>query len=181
MSAKSKAIAVLFATSAWGLAVPASAAVYDFNMSLGSLTGNGTFSTVGDASTTPSLVNTFLGTFNGSSISLLAPNAYPTFPGPPNDNLFSETAPYFSYSGLSFVAGGTNYNIFSDFGNGLLYYCSGVQTCTVGEANATASFSFQSQTGAVPEPATWAMMLLGFSVMGIALRADRRVGRAALA
>ena len=180
MSVRNKAVAILFAASALGLAGPASATVYDFNISLGSLTGNGTFSTVGDASTTPSLVNTFLGTFNGSSISLLAPNAYPTFPGPPNDNLFSETAPYFNYNGLSFTAGGTNYNIFSNPQGGLLDYCSGVPTTCYSDG-ATASFSFRSQTGAVPEPATWAIMLLGFSVMGIALRADRRVRRVKLA
>lgn len=181
MSMRSKAVAILFAASALGLAVPASATVYDFNISLGSLTGNGTFSTVGDASATPSLVNTFLGTFNGSSINLLAPNAYPTNPGPPNDNLFSEAAPYFNENGLSFAAGGINYNIFSNpLQGGVLQYCAGVpQSCN--NRGATASFSFRSQTAAVPEPATWAIMLLGFSVMGVALRADRRVRRVKLA
>ena len=35
--------------------------------------------------------------------------------------------------------------------------------------------SFNGVPGAVPEPATWAMMLLGFGGMGVALRRRRRV------
>ena len=38
---------------------------------------------------------------------------------------------------------------------------------------------FLISTGAVPEPSTWAMMLLGFGAMGIALRRRRRLLQAA--
>lgn len=36
-------------------------------------------------------------------------------------------------------------------------------------------------TGGVPEPATWAMMLVGFGAMGAVMRRQRRHGRAAIA
>ena len=38
-----------------------------------------------------------------------------------------------------------------------------------------------AQTGAVPEPATWAMMLLGFGMMGCSVRASRRKARLSFA
>lgn len=41
-------------------------------------------------------------------------------------------------------------------------------------------FSFSDVTGAVPEPATWAMMLIGFGGMGIAFRRKRRLTNEAL-
>lgn len=47
-----------------------------------------------------------------------------------------------------------------------------------GDASFSATFS---QGGAVPEPATWAMMLIGFMGLGGALRANRRRMQAALA
>ena len=40
--------------------------------------------------------------------------------------------------------------------------------------------SFDPAPGAVPEPASWAMMLLGFGGMGLALRRSRRRGKQAL-
>lgn len=38
------------------------------------------------------------------------------------------------------------------------------------------SFTLSGVTGAVPEPATWAMMILGFGLVGAALR-QRRGGQ----
>jgi PEP-CTERM motif len=43
-----------------------------------------------------------------------------------------------------------------------------------GAAIGTASTSFVTAAGAVPEPAAWGMMLLGFGVVGTALRARNR-------
>jgi len=40
--------------------------------------------------------------------------------------------------------------------------------------------SYNAAPGAVPEPATWGMMLLGFAGMGMALRRSRRRGKQAL-
>ncbi|MEO6248896.1 MAG: PEPxxWA-CTERM sorting domain-containing protein [Sphingomicrobium sp.] len=39
----------------------------------------------------------------------------------------------------------------------------------------SSSVTLFSGTGAVPEPATWAMMLLGFGAMGVSMRRRRRV------
>ena len=47
-------------------------------------------------------------------------------------------------------------------------------------ANGGATITFQSG-GAVPEPATWAMMLLGFGGIGFAMRRRRKEGLAQLA
>jgi PEP-CTERM motif len=43
-----------------------------------------------------------------------------------------------------------------------------------GAAIGTASTSFVTAAGAIPEPATWGMMLLGFGIVGTALRARGR-------
>ncbi|MBK6298156.1 MAG: PEP-CTERM sorting domain-containing protein [Sphingomonadales bacterium] len=60
--------------------------------------------------------------------------------------------------------------------------CSQGATCFTGVANASAStFSVNvhpGTTGPIPEPATWGMMILGFGVIGAAMR--RRSYRASI-
>lgn len=41
--------------------------------------------------------------------------------------------------------------------------------------NLTTGMSFSAATGAVPEPATWAMMLLGMGMVGGAMRRKSKV------
>ena len=48
-------------------------------------------------------------------------------------------------------------------------------------AGSTGNVGAIAQTGAVPEPATWGMMLIGFAGMGIALRRRRRADALAAA
>ena len=42
-------------------------------------------------------------------------------------------------------------------------------------------YSFDFVVGSVPEPGTWAMMLAGFGLLGLALRKRRAIARPALA
>jgi hypothetical protein len=55
-----------------------------------------------------------------------------------------------------------------------LRQCIGTAPCVTGPVGAIAS------VGGVPEPATWAMMLVGFGGMGALMRRQRRFARAAL-
>jgi hypothetical protein len=43
-----------------------------------------------------------------------------------------------------------------------------------GQYGATANSGAILETGGVPEPATWAMMLLGFGAVGVGMRRNRR-------
>lgn len=48
---------------------------------------------------------------------------------------------------------------------------------TPGSADVTGRFTLLSQNGAVPEPATWALMILGFGAIGAAMRRSRTTVR----
>lgn len=54
-------------------------------------------------------------------------------------------------------------------------------TYTLGNVSGSNAFLITPTTGAVPEPATWAMMVLGFGFVGAAVRRRRSDQRAALA
>ena len=66
--------------------------------------------------------------------------------------------------------------------NGVVRYSAGSGPAIVGARFQSAQNSFEfdnlASTGAVPEPATWAMMMLGFGAMGTMLRRRRRDSRA---
>lgn len=86
------------------------------------------------------------------------------------DNVFN----YGALSGIGYYSGTIN------FSNGVLtgrdltysYENPGVRTVTVGSSyvRATASTFSVAAITAVPEPGTWALMLLGFGVVGASLR-----------
>lgn len=63
-----------------------------------------------------------------------------------------------------------------EFGNGGKFSVelSDVAFGTPGQKKVNATFTLLSQSAAVPEPATWAMMLLGFGLVGGALRHRQR-------
>jgi len=162
-----KLLTVLAAATALTVAAPAQAAdfLFSFNSSFGN--ASGMFTTAGAASATPTLVTSMTGTLGGNAITLLAPGAYPSIAV--NDNLFSTTAPYFTFSGLSFAAGGFNYNLYSQ---GSVQLCGRTAAC--GNATSFSNFTITDVTSPVPEPATWAMMLLGFGLVGYVLRTRRQ-------
>ena len=70
----------------------------------------------------------------------------------------------------SIASGSTDYTL-SAFVSGPV--CSG---CGAVQFGTTSSFTLNS-TAAVPEPATWAMMLLGFGAVGFGMRRQRKSAR----
>ena len=87
---------------------------------------------------------------SGSQVNLLLTNLFPFFSG--NTNV----------SGFSIGAG-------SGFGSGYTGYADYLRVATNAGAT-TFNFELASATAAVPEPATWAMMIAGFGLVGGAMR-----------
>jgi hypothetical protein len=70
-----------------------------------------------------------------------------------------------------------NNDVIESYGRSNLFLDAGTYTLTItGSRGTTGSFggNVSFAAGAVPEPATWAMMLLGFGAVGFAMRRGRR-------
>lgn len=160
------------ALAATCLAAPASAATFLFTFDGTTIDAAGTLTTQDvPTSTGGFLITGITGTVGSATITgLLAPG---TFGG--NDNLlFVGQNPLLSFGGFSFTADGSN-NIFSSTvlgGFGLLRPNNTIVTGTFSISAVTTP----PPVGAIPEPGTWALMLLGFGFVGAALRRQRRVG-----
>lgn len=163
-------LGVIGATIAMLATTPASAAVFNFNFSgtglfFGeALVGSGTLTT-NDVSQVSSLngytyqtITGITGTYNGSQITGLA-----NVTG--SNNLFYLTGPFFvDGNGLGFsTAVGSAVNLFVTNDTRYRLNAGGLSTGFV-----TASSS--AVAAAVPEPATWALMLLGFGAIGVSMR-----------
>lgn len=154
---------------------PASAAVYMFNFSgtglfFGeALVGNGTLTTNDTSFVNPlngytaQTITGSSGTYNGSQITGLA-----NVTG--SNNLFYLTGPFFvDGNGLGFTtAAGAAVNLFVTTDTRYRLNAGGLSS---GFVNASAS----AVTAAVPEPATWAMMLIGFGAIGLSVRRKRNL------
>ena len=156
------------------IAAPAAAQSYNFDFSTttpllgapgagsGLLTTDGiTFDSRGYTAQT---ITGITGTFNGSAITGLG-----SLTGA--NNLYYLTGPSFlDGSGLGFMtAAGTNVNLFyQDFAD--RYQINTTNPFTVSTVRASSS----AAVAAVPEPATWAMMLFGFGGVGFSMRSARR-------
>ena len=92
------------------------------------------------------------------------------------DNVLYATGDYtnnnVSFGGVSFAAGGGSYNIYT--WNGGTYLLSSVIDPVGYPQNGTLG---TFRVDAVPEPAIWAMMLMGFGGLGAATRTRRNQGR----
>jgi hypothetical protein len=143
------------------MAVSAHATVYDFSISTSQDTASGQF-TVSAANQ----VTLVTGQVDGSAITGLS--AYGLA-----DNLLQSTAQYVDRSGLAFTtANGLSFNIFTNYGT-VYSFCNSAFNggCTGGDANNAPVASFKlSAASAVPEPATWALLMIGIGATGAMMR-----------
>ena len=88
----------------------------------------------------------------------------------------AQTTTYFTYSGSPFT--NNTFNLGSLAAGDYLFTFNGNNTSTEGGVT-SANLTFS--VAAVPEPATWALMLLGFAGVGFAMRRSRKPALAQLA
>ncbi len=124
-------------------------------------------------------VDSISGTANGQTITgvdtfdLPDNVVYP--PSPPNVGVDT--------NGFSFDAGGVQYNLYEDFGNfDTPPFACGAVYCLISSTSDTVAltdFTVSLAPAGVPEPASWAMLILGFGGIGAALRSRHRMVAAA--
>jgi hypothetical protein len=151
----------------------ASAAVYDWTITSTLYNGSGQLTTEDTGFANVLLVTAFEGTLNSWEVALRAPNSYG------NDNhLFpngivfpdvGQTSAMVSSQGIAFTADGLSWRLASD------PQSPHPTTLTSICCFSVVSFSIEpANAPAVPEPTTWAMMLLGFGAVGYSMRFRRR-------
>ena len=166
-----KKIISLCLASAMAVAVasPASASQYVFDFSAGGQVGSGLLTT-SDATFasrgfTAQTITGISGSYNGSTITSLIAGLFGS------NNLYYVTGPSFvDGSGLGFgTAAGNQVNLF---------YQDSASSYRVNTLNPFGSTFVTARSSiaaaAVPEPATWAMMLIGFGAAGYSLRRRQR-------
>lgn len=155
-----------------------------------SLSGSGSSGVYANFPGLPASLQNFRAAFNGASVTLF-------------QDIATVTGQGYNFGFTNQVDAGTTSNSFSAaFGGATIYSQSNINSAGMGftprsfgvvatSALTRVSFTFASAGGfqnfdnvnvnAVPEPATWAMMLLGFGAMGASLRYRRRSVRVAFA
>lgn len=143
------------------IASGANAAVYSFTFD--TIDGSSVIDASGTVQTdSAGHIQTISGTASadGASSSITGPNS--TFQTP--DNIILANAPYIDSEGFSFNTASLGH--FNIFYSGIYVALDAASDVAVGNFTLTAS---------VPEPSTWAMMILGFC--GLGFMAYRRRGR----
>ena len=171
--------AAFAAVSTVALVSPVTAArTFSFEAVSQNFTATGTLTTteqanrVGYAGNTGYRITDISGSVNSNAITgLLSPGSYPVDFTPSNDNILLTSAPYLDLAGFSFTidSGPSPINIYYDDGYS---FVRGVNENRRGEVT---SFTVREVTGAVPEPATWAMFIGGFGAIGGMMRRRQRV------
>jgi PEP-CTERM motif-containing protein len=153
-----KRICQVMAAVAAFSASTAHATIFDFSYSTvagGPLTssGSGEF----DATQVGSdfLITSATGTVDGAAINLIAVQGLLQ-----NDNTIFEPGDLLGIGGVSFTAGAKGYNLFRE--NNINTLC--ITFCNI-EDQATVNLTI-TQVAGVPEPSTWAMMIIGFGSLG---------------
>jgi hypothetical protein len=85
------------------------------------------------------------------------------------DNVLFPSSPYFDYSGLTYTSAGDSYGLYWANASRSRADAGFYAECYASGCNDTINFRDVTdlRVSAVPEPATWALMLLGFAGMGI--------------
>ena len=93
------------------------------------------------------------------------------------DQTYYPASPYFDFFGLSFQSTGNLYNLFGDGPTaGLISFPVGYPDFDSNSPEPPAFLSLSvGQLSAVPEPAAWALMLVGFAAVGVIARRRQRV------
>ena len=181
-----KKIGVLIATCALFAAtttVPAAAAVYDFSYT-GALSGNLVITTSDTLDAVGGFdITSVSGTFGGLGITGLFSNPNQPFASSTGtftwDNvLFPSGVQAFDRFGIAFTTAGGTFNIFDAIADGANTDAAAPYGLIVGETGVE-TFGTGTIAAAVPEPSTWAMMILGFA--GVGYMTYRRQRTAALA
>jgi hypothetical protein len=170
-------VAVLIATT-----TPAAALTWNWSYSGAGIAATGTFTTVDtpDASGFY-LITGIAGERNGAAILSLQPTGTPIPGNEPFavDNLVRIDSPQLTTHGFGFaIAGGTFSNpFFASFLQPPTYleffsappFTSGV----IGTEDSELPIAFSATPTALPETATWALLLAGFGMLGLAARCQR--------
>lgn len=162
---------VLVALAALFFAAPvvaqlAPAGDYNFSYSAGLYSGSGTITTNGATATAISGTATD-GTFTSAILGLSSFAAA--------DNTLYLTDPYVTFAGLSFSTAFADFNLFNYVPSATDYALIDSRLNPQGFADP--STVAQVEVSAVPEPATWAMMLLGFGAVGVSVRRSRKTNK----
>jgi hypothetical protein len=89
--------------------------------------------------------------------------------------LYPTTDPAFTTFGVGFLSPGFTYNLWGDAPGSYSFYAYNGSSYTIQSVGGSATVT------AIPEPATWAMMLLGFGMVGAGVRYRRRSTKVAYA
>lgn len=156
-------LAFAAAASLAALSAPASAATFVFTITGGS-TGSGTIEAT-PFSDSAATITAISGIIDGKTItSLRSVNDYV------NDNvlLFGNAGAKFTSAGVGFIAGGVRTDLFYNYGiSSYRAFFSDTGTRSINFTLAGAEVT------AVPEPASWALMIVGFGAVGATLRRRR--------
>jgi hypothetical protein len=137
--------------------------LFNFSYSGAGVSGGGVLTTSDVGS--PYAVTGITGTANGEAITGLSGYA-----GAENTVSYP-TEPFLTFGGLSFSTASTDWNI---GWTGSAYGIVNSLTNPTGECCGVSPIEFSISQSSAPEPAAWALMLLGFGAMGATLRRNRR-------